>query len=355
MNYSAYYGNLIKTVYITNDVKNAPAVERVITRLPEIPHYYIEDKSEIPKDQLNQQTLFITAPRGEVLGRCPGTKGHLCCNYLTIDLYLGCTFGCTYCVMKSYLNFAPITVYADTGAAIKKLDEVAKANPDRKVRVGTGEVGDSLQFDPLFELSAELVEAAAKYPNVQLELKTKSDFVDHLLDIPEKGDTVIGFSVNPPGFICSDEEYAAPLDARLKAAEKAVKAGYNLAFHFDPIINMENWEKEYYNVIEMIRTVPPEKIAWISLGTFRYTPSLREKMDNRPYMYDEFVSCRDGKFRYIQKIRSKIYRKVKDRLREFTKAPIYLCMESPEVWNNVFQSGPGKKPELGDIFYRVGV
>ena len=143
MNSLTFYERLFSVIYIHSSLKSNPLVKKVLERLPSVPVCHIDDKNEIPAEHLNARTLFMSVPRASILNRCPGSKGHICCNYLTIDLYEGCTLGCTYCIMKSYLNFAPVTVHFDGGESIQRVCRLAADNPEKTIRVGTGEVGDS--------------------------------------------------------------------------------------------------------------------------------------------------------------------------------------------------------------------
>ena len=69
----------------------------------------------------------------------------------------------------------------------------------------------------------------------------------------------------------------------------------------------KDWKEKYSPVASALGKFPSEKIVWISMGTVRYPPELKEKMGDRPYLYDEFVRSRDGKFRYLQVKRIEIY------------------------------------------------
>jgi spore photoproduct lyase len=339
-----------KRIYTVREALNLPATGRALERLACLPVTEVSSKEEIPAEHRTGETLFITVPLGETVGHCPGSRGHLCCNYLTVDLYLGCSLGCSYCIMKSYLNFEPITVYADTAPVIRKIREIAEKNPDRRVRVGSGETGDSLLLDPIFELSREIISGLADLKNVFFESKTKTASVDHLLDIPEKGNAVVAFSLNAEKIYREEEGCAATLEARIEAAHKAVGAGYLTAFHFDPVIRFDGWEEAYSATIELLKSFAPEKVAWISLGTFRYPPALKDRMEDRPYLYGEFLPSRDGKYRYLQKTRSAMYRSLREKIKAAVDAPVYLCMESADMWRAVYGSTPMKINDVRDIF-----
>jgi spore photoproduct lyase len=341
---------LFDRLYVEQPLVRSPFLEPALRRLAGLEPVFVPGKEGIPAEHRNPRTLFLSGPRGRVVTRCPGSPGQLCCNYFTVDLYLGCALGCAYCILRSYLNFAPLTVYLDPGPAAERLKRLARANPDRLVRAGTGELGDSLLLDPLFGLSESLIRALAPYPNVRLELKTKTANVDHLLGIEDKGGAVIAFSLNPPELIRAYEGRSSPLPERLEAARRAAQAGFRVSFHFDPIIAGPRAEEEYRAVARLLADFPPGSVAWISLGTFRYPPELRERVGCRELLHEEFVPCPDGKHRYPQPARSRLYRALKEELSRVSDAPIYLCMESPAVWRNVFGRLPREMPELRAIF-----
>ena len=352
--YKNYYANIFERVYISEDALSYPESKRAIERLS-LPVKQIVSAKDIPEEHHNSKTLFITKRKGAPVKHCPGTKRHICCNYLTVDLYEGCTLGCSYCIMKSYLNFSPVTVYVDSSSSIADIRKIALNNKERIVRVGTGEVGDSLQFDPLFEMSAEFIQGLADVENIYFEAKTKTCFVDHLLEIKNKGNSIISFSLNPEEIVLAEETAAFSLGERLDAADKVVKAGYNLAFHFDPVICEDGWENRYLDTIEKLSVFPKEKIKWISIGTLRYPPDLKEKIAQaeRPYLFDEFVPCADGKYRYMQKRRKEVYRKLYAKLKAVTNSSVYFCMESDTIWNYAAGSVPGNLLETIWLFRKI--
>ncbi len=340
-------------VYLQRSARNFPAVARFQRAFPETGIIEVDDRDEIPEKETG--ALYLCRSRGDVLSRCPGSRGHICCNYLTLDQYIGCDIGCTYCIMQYYLNFSPITVYVDTAPGIAAVRKLAVENPETVIRVGTGEVGDSLFLDAAFGLAEEYIRGLSGFKNVYLELKTKTAQVDHLLRVPEKGNAVIAFSLNPGRVADAEEGAAAPVRERLNAAARILDAGYLTAFHFDPIVYYPGWQEDYSAVVDLLQDFPCEKIRWISLGTMRYPPGLKDKMGRRRYLLDEYVRSADGKFRYIQKKRIGIYRYMLERIRNKADIPVYLCMESPAVWRAVFGNIPGNIPGLRDIFKRVKV
>ena len=96
-------------------------------------------------------------------------------------------------------------------------------------------------------------------PNALLELKTKSNHVEHLLELPHGGKTVISWSVNPQAIITKEELKTSNLDERIKAARISSEAGYKVAFHFDPMIDYPDWEKGIRDWWNRLLTIFPQR------------------------------------------------------------------------------------------------
>ena len=76
---------------------------------------------------------------------------------------------------------------------------------------------------------------------------------------------------------------------------------------------------------------------------------MRQRYPQSRLLTGEQVLCPDGKMRYFQPLRIEMYRKMVEWIRR--QAPtvkIYLCMESREVWQQVFGFAPACEKELGN-------
>ncbi|HQH30882.1 MAG TPA: radical SAM protein [Spirochaetota bacterium] len=310
---------------------------------------YIDDILSFMKDNdgainpdVRSKTLFLGGMRGEILRKCPGSYGHICCNYSVINLYIGCPINCSYCILQSYLNQPATIINVDIENIFSNLRNIFSASKDRLFRIGTGELGDSLVYDDITNYSIDFVNFFTEFDNAIFEFKTKTDKIANLLKIiPNKGNMVVGFSVNPDIIINSEEKNAAALDDRINAMRLLIQKGYLIALHFDPLILIDNFEYEYETVIKKIfLQIESKKIQWISLGAFRYTTDLKKAIQsNYPdtkILAEEFALCEDKKFRYLRPVRAQLYKFILNTLKSArSDVPVYFCMESPQIWNEL--------------------
>lgn len=307
-----------------------------------------------------KKVLHLAEFEGSFTKQCPGTNQMLCCQYHVINMISNCPFDCSYCYLQTYLNQPMTTIYTneeDVHNQVIKLCEHYEAAYEKKLvggnkrlplRIGTGEIADSLALDPITEFSRNLSEVVSRFPNVRLELKTKSKNIEHLLDLKRKDHVVIAFSVNPQKIVQAEEHGTASFYERIRAASIAAQAGFGVAFHFDPIIHFENWQEEYRNAVEfLLRSVPEESIQWISMGSLRYHSNLKaialQRYPDSKIFFEDTILADDGKYRYLRKLRSDMYQYINKVIGEFSpKAYTYLCMENRAVWEKSLDRMPDR-------------
>ncbi|MGA1795683.1 MAG: SPL family radical SAM protein [bacterium] len=322
----------------------------VLDALPSLIPEYIEYE-RIKSLDADRHTIIVTHNRGKFLKRCPGTKEYLCCLYGFLNVGLNCPIDCTYCILQVYLNTNALVLFSNHTDMLAELGAELIAEPSL-VRIGTGELTDSLALDPLTGLSPLLIDFFSGQRQAFLELKTKSDHVEHLLHLDHRGQTIISWSLNPQSVAESEEGLAAPVQARITAAKRCLEHGYRIGFHFDPIILYKGWESGYESLIDLLFShIPPHSITWISMGCFRFIPPLkgiiRQRFPASRITYEEFIPGLDKKMRYPQPVRIHIYSSLAGWIRKRSpEAFIYLCMESPEVWKAALGEAPGDNEVL---------
>jgi len=331
----------IRRVLIEKGAENDSLTEKILKRLPDVPKEVV-DPSETAlcqaTEEMDKESLRLMNFKGEFLKPCPGTKRYICCGYQILNVGINCPMDCSYCFLQSYMNQPSLRIYTNLQQKLEMIGDYIDKAHDKIFRVGTGEFTDSLALDDLTGWIEFLLPFFSHRKNCILELKTKASSVQSLLKSRYRERIVVAWSLNTPRVIAQEERRTAPLEERILAAQKCQKDGFLVAFHFDPLIFSSKWEEGLEEAVELLdRYIDPKSVIWISLGSFRYMPSLKwaiKRRFPRTNIFDgEFVTGLDGKFRYFKPIRIDMYSKIAARLIQWhDDLGIYLCMESPDVW-----------------------
>src|SRR6266481_4505926 len=167
---------------------------RVISRAPAtVPVNFIADARDAIRPTASaadpfgagKRRMAVMHRRAPFLMACPaGSSEFACCGYMVLVLASNCPMDCGYCFLQEYVADNPgFQVYANYTDAFDELERLRRKTPARSIRVGTGELADSLAFDSLTGISRELIEYFSRRDDLTLELKTKTDEIDNLLKI----------------------------------------------------------------------------------------------------------------------------------------------------------------------------
>ena len=344
-------------LYIEQQVAHLPEVASIRSRL-NIPSEIVEDGQNIfdwvscADDPVREgkKLLFLTRNKGAFIKDCPGTRVYTCCGYKILHIGTYCTMDCSYCILQSYFHPPVLQYFINHDDLLAELDRMFLEKT--VYRVGTGEFTDSMIWEAWTELTNLLIPKFAAQSHVVLELKTKTTAIERLKLIGHNRKTIVAWSLNTSRVICNEERYTASLSARIRAAAACESWGYPLAFHFDPLVIYDGCDEDYRQVVrQLFSHVSSENIVWISLGSFRFMPSLKPIIQKRfpgsKIIYGEFITGLDGKMRYFKPLRIDLYRKMTDWIREI--APdvlIYFCMEDDEVWQKALGFTPAERGGL---------
>ena len=354
----------LDAINIEEGVRTSALARRVIGAAPpEVAVSYVADGRQAARPiegaadafGAGKRRMVIMRRRAPFLMACPaGSSEFACCGYLVLTLASNCPMDCGYCFLQEYLADNPgFQVYANYADAFDELERLRRKAPARQLRVGTGELADSLAFDSLTGISRDLVEYFAGRDDLTLELKTKTNEIENLLAIDPKGRTLVSWTLSPERVYRSTEHRTAAPAARLEAARRVLAAGYRVAFHLDPIIGYAGAERDYLDLIEQLfAAIAPEQIAFVSMGGLRMTPALRAAARRRfpddPMLVGEEVLGPDGRYRTFTPLRLKLYKALGDRIRQSNaKMQTYLCMESASVHQQVFGEAASPPTVLG--------
>ena len=294
--------------------------------------------------------------KGPFVRHCPCTSGAVSCGYLNLDLHTGCPYDCSYCILQAYLPSKRPVFYTNFGNLERELHSLAESRSC--IRLGSGELSDSLAWDGRTGTSGKLLAVLERFPQIVFEFKTKSAAVAGLLAGPQaQPHIVVSWSLNPEAACRREEHGAPPLARRLRALAAVQQKGYRIGVHFDPLLLFPGWQRAYRGLIrELAAVVRPDRLAWWSLGSLRFPPALREAIrthGDSQLFWGELVPAADGKVRYFKPLRLELFSFVIAEIRRWLSAdvPLYLCMEPAEVWREVLPHVPANEKALNRWLY----
>jgi len=344
-------------LYIDQKVADSLGVVCIKSRL-NLPFSIVQNAHEVFKAissaddpvQKGKEVLFLTQNKGAFIRDCPGTRYYTCCGYKILHIGTFCVMDCSYCILQSYFHPPVLQYFVNHDDLLAELDSLFAEK--KLCRIGTGEFTDSMIWEMWTDLSDLLVPKFAGQSHSVLELKTKTTAIGKLKHLNHNRKTIVSWSLNTNKVIQNEERNTSSLSARLKAAAKCESWGYQLAFHFDPMVIYDGCEEDYREVInQLFSHISAKNIVWISLGTFRFMPSLKSIIQKRfpesKIIYGEFISGMDGKMRYFKPLRINLYQKMVSWIKEI--APdvlIYYCMEDDEVWKKTLGYIPSDRGGL---------
>ncbi|MCK4766443.1 MAG: hypothetical protein KAW12_29880 [Candidatus Aminicenantes bacterium] len=290
--------------------------------------------------------MKFTEQKGKFVKHCPCTPEAVCCGYYNLNLHTGCPYSCSYCILQAYLETKEAVFFTNMADVEKELVEVSQSRTH--LRIGTGELTDSLALDLQTNYSHKILRVFEQFPGIIFEFKTKSASIKNLLEYPDVlKNIVVSWSLNPQSIIEKEELLTPGLTERLQALAAVQAKGYKVGIHFDPIVYCEGWQVFYEGLVkEIAAVIDPGKIAWWSLGALRFPYALREhifKYKDSILFAGELIKGYDNKYRYFKPLRMEMFRFVKQEIYSHIsrEVPLYLCMEDDEAWRELL---PGIEP-----------
>ncbi|KJZ85833.1 MULTISPECIES: spore photoproduct lyase [Clostridium] len=294
-----------KNIY--NKIKNNPNIEIINASSNKI-------KSHIPSDNLFEQ--YKSGKQTLVVGKRKSLKFQTCkpsANY-QLPLVSGCMGRCEYCYLNTQLGDKPfVRVFTNIDDVLNRAKEyIEERLPQITIFEGAA-TSDPIPLEPYTNALKKTIEFIGKEEKGRFRFVTKYNDVDTLLDAKHNNHTEIRFSINTPTVINTYEHYTASIDKRIEAAVKVANAGYKIGFIIAPIFIYDNWQKEYKDLIENIKSKLPsefnEQIIF-EVISHRYTTKAKNRIleifpETTLPMNDEDRKFKYGQFGYGKYIYTK--------------------------------------------------
>jgi len=307
---------------------------KTILRIPQIKIHY----KEYTLLNGTKKVLVSKVNDGSIITRfdktpLPKRKTDIVCpHFLELKWAYGCPYDCAWCYLKGTFRFRP----EGKSPVVKPYDKIklhteAFLNKVKEPEIlNTGEIADSLMYEnaPL-PFSKFIIPIFEKQNRHKVLFLSKSSNVKNLLEIEPHNQVIVSFSFNAIP-VAERWEKAPHVLKRIEAARKVFEAGYEVRIRIDPMVPIENWQKYYLELLDIIfDNLTPERIT---LGSLRGLQSTINGCLDKSWVHYLKESSNWGRkidFPTRYRMYSKIIQELKDK---YSLHKVALCKETLQMW-----------------------
>ncbi len=339
-------------LYVEAAAKDEPLARRILAMFAGTPVYEIQDHRRLDAggvplkgwgSRVKQQVLVLARNPGSFVRpfRPQSRKED---RHFFIAHANGCPFDCQYCFLQAYFPHGAPVIFTNRQDLLEELeDHLREQERSGPATYHGGELSDALALEPLSGFARQAVEIFRGHPGATLELRTKCAGVESFLPAHPPQNVVCSWTLTPEeAWKLYEVRTPSPLE-RLSCARACQDKGYRIGIRLDPALRYPGWERGYADLVAAIfENLDPEGIESFVIGGFRYLPGLasriRERFPECSLLLEEFVQCRDGKYRYFKPLRTSLYRSILAEIRRHgTAVQVRMSMESEPVRREVFE------------------
>lgn len=267
------------------------------------------------------------------------SQGRVCQTAAEIHCAYGCPHRCAYCHTTPTFHIA-----CDLETLAGELPSLFEKYPRQKLWKFDNWT-DTITLEPEYGASVLFIPLFADTTDQFLMLYTKSDNVEHLLDLPHGGQTIICWSLS--GLSQSREiELGAPdMYERISAMEQCQNAGYTVRARISPIVPVRNWEQELEELIDSFLPLIRPDVITIDVMGWCQPEAVPEFMDvelldpvYRQALEEMLESgyVTEGKHLFSHELRLPLLQHTVDLIRQKdSDQPVSICNETPQMWGDL--------------------
>lgn len=177
-----------------------------------------------------------------------------------LPLVTGCPGMCEYCYLNTQLGKKPyMRLYVNVEEILARAAAYIEARQPEATIFEAAATSDPIPGERYTGALARTIEFFAGQEKGRLRFVTKFPAIDSLLELNHQGHTRIRFSLNTDRVISNYEHRTPPLGVRLEALTRILEHGYPGGIIIAPVIMNDGWEKEYGELMELIKNNLPER------------------------------------------------------------------------------------------------
>ena len=269
---------MIETIYVEKIIKEHPRTKLILSKLKKAKTIEIDRYGEIFNKrnqnfriQKNNPDLILAFKNeGYVLPTPEGFGVGSSKNYYFSHMF-NCIYDCRYCFLQGMYSSANYVIFVNFEDFDKEIEEVIQDNKDKKITFFSGYDCDSLALENLTGFAKHITNIFAKYPDVDIEFRTKSVQTEPFTSIEPLNNVIVAYSLMPNLMSKVLDNKTPSVLKRINAMSNLAAKGWKIGLRFDPLIHGKNWEKLYKELLENIyNKIPSHSIHSVSFGPLRF-------------------------------------------------------------------------------------
>jgi len=260
------------TKYILSKFKNSSIVKI---------HHYKDVFSRHNQDfvlQKKSPKLILACKEGSLI-----YKGARVCEsfgnnyfYYTSSM-MNCVYNCEYCYLKGMYPSANIVIFVNLNDIFNELKCFLREHP---IYLCISYDTDLLAFENITGFTRKWIEFASLYPNLKIEIRTKSSNFKSIEDIAPESNVILAWTLSPEEIIKKYEQNTPGLKFRLNSLKSALSRGWKVRICFDPLLYVPGWERDYEKCVEdTFKDISAWQFEDVSIGVFRIAKNYFKKME----------------------------------------------------------------------------
>lgn len=322
---------LPKAVYYEKESENYELGKELLQRYKDkgIQCIEIENHNNIEVMRKKQNSEFPQMKQNLIIGIRKTHKfvpNHKTSDFLVPYTSSGCIAMCLYCYLVcNYNKCAYLRLFVNREQMLNKITKVANES-DKNLTFEIGSNSDLILENTITNNLVWTIENFKDNPKGLLTFPTKFDMVDPILPLDHNGKVIVRMSVNPREIIKTIEIGTSPLENRVKAINKLKDAEYKLGILIAPVILVEDWKKQYTELIQYLAENLSERVKKdvffeIIFMTYSYVHRMinQEAFPKQTNLYNqEIMTVRGkGKYTYNKETREEAEMFLRDLMRKY--------------------------------------
>ncbi len=313
-------------IYIEEEIANHPNTLVILARFKNaqiihIKHYkdIFNRKNQSQAAQKESKKLILTKKRTPFIYKGSGLIQDFGFEqYLYTPTMMNCIYDCDYCILQGMYGSANLIFFVNIEEYFESLKEI-----EGRAHLSISYDTDLMAFEKIFGVCRAWIEEIEKYPDITLEIRTKSANFDAIADMEHRRNVILSWTLLPEFATKKYERNTPETPKRLDNIKKALQKGWRVRICIDPVIEHENFEETYSIFIEnLFKEIGNHEIEDIALGVFRINSDFLKKMKKREIRSDILYypyNVEDGVATYREERRMEMLEFVSKKLEKYVK------------------------------------